>query len=472
MRRLNICDKLLNMEKCMKNQIITGTIDGYTSEGMGVCHAQGRAIFVPGTLRGESWDIRVVKVSASAVYGKAEVPRLLSPDREEPPCPYYRKCGGCALLHMNYEEELRFKLDKVNAAFQRIGRQNFRVEEIIGSDRIYRYRNKAIFAVAETTEGPAFGFYKARSHDLAAVEDCLLQSRLSCRAARAMTDFMREYAVPAYDESTGKGLVRHVFCRQAVNGTGAVACITAAGGFGSKTRALTDRLRTACPELTGIVLNVNRSSGNTVLSGEFYTLWGNACIEDSLLGLRFAIAPQAFFQINPPQAEKLYGKALEYAGCDKDSLALDLYCGAGTISLCLAKNAGHVIGAEIVPEAVENAKANALRNGVRHAEFLCADAAQTARELTVRGVLPDCIVTDPPRRGMEEAAIAACASMAPKRIVYVSCNPATLARDLLRFQDHGYFLRAATAVDMFPRTSHVECVALLTKEEKMSHGVK
>lgn len=454
------------MELLKKNEIVKAEIDGYSSDGSGVCHVRGRAVFVPQTLKGERWEVRIVKVTATAVYGKAETPLLLSPERVAPACPGFGRCGGCNLMHMGYAEELRFKLEKVNAALAHVGRQAVRAEEILGSDSIHHYRNKGIFAVAEVDGVPACGFYRERSHALVPVESCMLQSELSCRVAGALTEFMAENDVPVYNEATGKGLVRHLFCRQSMKEQGAVACVVAAGGFGVKTVSLVEHLRRRCPELTGIVLNVNKSRGNTVLTGDFYTLWGSETIADSLLGLRFEISPQSFFQINPPQAEKLYARALEYAAGGPDSLLFDLYCGTGTISLCLARQAGRVIGAEIVPEAIENAKENAWRNGIQNAEFLCADAGEAARKLALRGLRPECITVDPPRKGMDEAAIAACASMQPERVVYVSCNPATLARDILRFNGHGYVLEKVTAVDMFPRTAHVETVVLLSHRDR------
>ena len=458
-------DKIRNMEEIRKNEILQVGIEGWSSEGFGVCRVRGRAVFVPRTIPGEHWEIRIVKVTNSAVFARAEMPLELSSARVEPDCPHFGKCGGCDLRHIRYEEELRFKLGRVNDALRHIGKQSIQAEEILGSEEIDRTRNKAIFAVAETGNGPAFGFYRERSHALIPVKDCLLQTELSCRCAAAVTDFLREEGLRAYDESSGKGTVRHVFCRQARQTKDAVLCVCSNEGFGAKTKALTERLRSRCPELTGIVLNINRSRGNTVLAGDFYTLWGDPLLRDKLCGLEFSIAPQAFFQINPPQAERLYEKAAEYAAADPTDLVFDLYCGAGTISLRLAKDAGTVIGAEIVPEAVENAGENAKRNGIGNAEFLCADAGEAARLLHERGLKPRIVSVDPPRKGMSEDAVRAVAAMGPERVVYGSCNPATLARDILRFQERGYELRKATAVDMFPRTCHVECVALLTKQD-------
>ena len=454
-----------NMDMLEKNQIHTVTIDGYTSEALGVCHLNGRAIFVPRALPGERWEIRIVKVSPSVIYARGETLLTVSPSRAESDCPYYGRCGGCDTRHMHYEEELRFKLDRVNSALTRIGKQATLAEDILGSEETARYRNKGIFTIAKENGKAVFGFYRERSHALIAMSDCLIQKTLCIRVASAVTDFMNENLIQAYDEKSGRGLVRHVFCRESLHREDAVACIVAAGGFGSLTENLVAFLRARCPELTGIVLNVNKSSSNTVLSGTFYTLWGRDYIRDTLCGLSFSIAPQAFFQINPPQAEKLYQKALDYAQLGPHSLALDLYCGAGTISLCLARQADHVIGAEIVPKAIENAKANAAQNGVANVEFICADAGKAAEELATRGLRPDVIVVDPPRKGMDDTAITAIVRMRPERVVYVSCNPATLARDILRFQPLGYSLRHATAVDMFPKTCHTECVALLVRDK-------
>ncbi len=451
------------MKELMKNQIYTVTIDAYSSEAFGVCRIGGRAVFVPRALVGESWRVRIVKVGASAVYARGEELLVPSPERIEPDCPYFGRCGGCDCRHMSYGEELCFKLERVNSALRRIGKQTTEAEEIIGCDTPERYRNKGIFAVAEQNGKAECGFFRERTHELIGVESCLLQNELAERAARAVVSFLRENGIPSYDEKSGEGAVRHVFCRRALKSADAVVCVVSAEGFGDRTAALVKTLRDACPELSGIVLNINRTRGNTVLAGDFYTLWGKAEIVDELCGSSFSVAPQAFFQINPPQAERLYERALRYARGGE--LAFDLYCGAGTISLCLARSFRRVIGAEIVPEAVENARKNAAANGAENVEFLCADAGEAARELARRALRPDAIVVDPPRKGMDEAAIRAVCSMAPERVVYVSCDPATLARDILRFSELGYTLCEVTAVDMFPRTRHVETVVLMSRRD-------
>ncbi len=447
-----------------KNQLHPAEITGYTSEGMGVCRMDGRAVFVKHTIVGEVWEIRILKVTRSAVYGKAERLLAASPARQEPPCPVYRKCGGCALLHMDYAAEQQMKLGRINDALKHIGGLEFQVSEILSADIPEYYRNKAIYAVGTVNGNVCKGFYRAGTHDLTPVERCLLQSELSDQAADAVCAWMNAHGVLPYDEQTGKGSVRHIFTRTARNTSDAVLTIVTARGFGAQTEDLVAYLRQECPALTGIVLCVNKQKGNVVLAGDFHTLWGKAEMTDTLCGLTFEIAPQAFYQINPAQAERLYEKAVECAVQSPDDTILDLYCGAGTISLCLAQKAGHVIGAEIVPEAIENARANAARNGVTNAEFLCADAGDAAKTFAEAGIHPDCIVVDPPRKGLSEEALNAVADMEPERIVYVSCDPGTLARDLKLLSSRGYSPVQGVGVDMFPHTAHVETVVLLNRK--------
>ena len=444
-----------------KNQRVEVWIEESTPEGFGVCRLEGRAVFVASALEGERWEILILKVTNTAVWAKGL--RLLeaSPARCRPDCP--NPCGGCTLRHMTYEEELRVKRKHVDDCLSRIGGQETVTSAIHPSPSVERCRNKAIFAVNTIDGRTAFGFYRPRSHTLVPAEDCLLQSRECSEAAAAVVAFMNEHAIPPYDEKTGKGTVRHIFWRESRRGD-RVLCIVSARGFGERTGALTETLLKNCPFLTGIVLNINKARGNTVLAGEFYTLWGSPSVYETLCGSEFEVAPRAFLQINPPQAEALYEKALELAG-PRHGLALDLYCGAGTVTLCLAKRFRHVIGAEIVPEAVENAIVNAERNGVKNAEFVCADASEIAAALREKALRPDSVIVDPPRKGLAESVVRDIAGMEPGRIVYISCNPSTLARDVKRFEETGYELKAAEAYDMFPRTSHVETVCLITKKE-------
>lgn len=446
------------MEELRKNNIYEAEVTGLTSEGAGVCRICGRAVFVPRAIPGERWRIRIVKVTKTAVYGRGEELLSASPERVEPACPNFGRCGGCSFLHMSYKAELRYKLERVNDAFKRIGGLELCAERIIGSETVEGYRNKSIVAVGEAENGPVAGFYRSGSHDIVPVERCLLQSDEASACARSVTGWMKRRGVRA-----GSGGVRHVYTRRARDGA-ALCCVVTGRRFSpALARTLVESLRRGCPGLVGVVECLNRSESNTVLSGEFRTLWGSSTLTDVLCGSEFELSPQAFYQINPPQAERLYELAVDYALPEPGGTVLDLYCGAGTISLALARRAGRVIGAEIVPEAVENARRNAARNGIGNAEFICADAGDAARLLSERGIKPVAIVVDPPRKGMSEEALRQVAKMQPKRIAYVSCDPATLARDLKRLTELGYVPQKAVAVDMFPKTAHVETVVLLTE---------
>lgn len=446
------------MEELRKNNIYEAEVTGLTSEGAGVCRICGRAVFVPRAIPGERWRIRIVKVTKTAVYGRGEELLSASPERVEPACPNFGRCGGCSFLHMSYKAELRYKLERVNDAFKRIGGLELCAERIIGSETVEGYRNKSIVAVGEAENGPVAGFYRSGSHDIVPVERCLLQSDEASACARSVTGWMKRRGVRA-----GSGGVRHVYTRRARDGA-ALCCVVTGRRFSpALARTLVESLRRGCPGLVGVVECLNRSESNTVLAGEFRTLWGSSTLTDVLCGSEFELSPQAFYQINPPQAERLYELAVDYALPEPGGTVLDLYCGAGTISLALARRAGQVIGAEIVPEAVENARRNAARNGIGNAEFICADAGDAARLLSERGIRPDAIVVDPPRKGMSEEALRQVAKMQPKRIAYVSCDPATLARDLKRLTELDYVPQKAVAVDMFPKTAHVETVVLLTE---------
>lgn len=446
------------MEELRKNNIYEAEVTGLTSEGAGVCRICGRAVFVPRAIPGERWRIRIVKVTKTAVYGRGEELLSASPERVDPACPNFGRCGGCSFLHMSYKAELRYKLERVNDAFKRIGGLELCAERIIGSETVEGYRNKSIVAVGEAENGLVAGFYRSGSHDIVPVERCLLQSDEASACARSVTGWMKRRGVRA-----GSGGVRHVYTRRARDGA-ALCCVVTGRRFSpALARTLVESLRRGCPGLAGVVECLNRSESNTVLAGEFRTLWGSSTLTDVLCGSEFELSPQAFYQINPPQAERLYELAVDYALPEPGGTVLDLYCGAGTISLALARRAGQVIGAEIVPEAVENARRNAARNGIGNAEFICADAGDAARLLSERGIRPDAIVVDPPRKGMSEEALRQVAKMQPKRIAYVSCDPATLARDLKRLTELGYVPQKAVAVDMFPKTAHVETVVLLTE---------
>ena len=453
------------MEALEKNQVYTAEITGYSSTGAGVCRIAGRAVFVDFAIVGEIWEVLVLKVTSAAVFGKGL--RLVepSPERIESECPHFGKCGGCDLRHMSYREELELKRSRVNEAVSRIAGLDFPVTEIIPAEEheLDRYRNKVIFNFTTNAEGKAVaGFFRRRSHDLVPVEDCLLSPELSLRAARALCDFLNDEKIPPYDEKMRKGSVRQLFIRRAVRRDGALAVIVSAKGFHGNNEAIVEQLRAACPELTGIVLCINKSEGNTVLQGKYHTLWGTDFIEDELCGLTFRISAESFYQINPPQAEKLYNRARSLLEENTDTL-LDLYCGTGTIALSLADSVKAVYGAEIVSPAVENARENASRNSIKNASFICGDAAEAAATLSAQGLSPQAVVVDPPRKGLSPELIATIRRMEPRQIIYISCDPATLARDLKELAKPPYTLKTLAALDMFPRTCHVESIVLMSR---------
>lgn len=450
------------MSELTKNSIHTVTGTGYTSDGLGIARVDGRVVFVRGLLRGETAEIRILKASKSAVYAKIE--RLISPSahRVTPDCPVYGRCGGCSLRHMDYAEELTFKLARVNDAFSRIGGLALTADEIIGSDHIDGYRNKTIYTVGMADGKAVTGFYRARSHELIPAPACAIESDFAKRAAAALRASMDEYRIPAFDEKTGTG-IRRLMCRFGFQShEGQIVLVTGRGGIPHE-KALIEALLAACPETVSLMRNTNPNPGDTILSRDFAVLWGADHITDELCSLRFHLAADAFYQVNRDQAEKLYGKALEYAGLTENDTALDLYCGTGTITLCLARQAKRVVGAEIVESAIENARANAVANGIENADFICADAGEAAKRLEREGFRPDVVVVDPPRKGLFPEVPGIIASMAPKRVVYVSCDPATLARDLKLFSGLGYTAVKATVFDLFPRTASVETAVKLVK---------
>lgn len=446
--------------KPREGQLCRLVIDGYASDGAGVARLDGMVVFVQGGIRGEACDVRLTHVGRSALWGRVEEVVNPSPARIFPRCLHYTKCGGCQFRHMNYAEELEAKRIRVEDALRRLGGAEIHVSAILGAEQVDRYRNKAQFPVAK---GPRIGFYRPRSHDVIDVDDCLLQGEAAARLRGAVKEWMAEYSIPAYNERTFTGLVRHVYVR--TNRAGRSLCCLLVNGRGVPREAeLVRALRRAEPNLAGIVLGVNEKHNNVILGDSYRTLWGEDFLSDTLCGLTFRLSVPSFYQVNPAQTEVLYGKALEFAGLTGAETVLDLYCGIGTISLVMARKAGMVWGAEVVPQAVDDAIANAQRNHIENARFLCADAGEAARYLEGEGVRPDVVCVDPPRKGLAEDVVDTIADMGPERVVYVSCDPGTLGRDVKRFAGRGYTLKRAVAVDMFPRTAHVETVVLLSRE--------
>lgn len=448
-----------------KNQIFTAEITGFTSQGLGVARFEDRAVFVKGAIPGEVCEIKLIKITKTAVYGRLMEIVRPSPHRTDPVCPHFGRCGGCDLMHMDYELESELKRQRVADALRRIGGVDPEPLPITPAPTDAGYRNKAQFPVAMTETGPAAGFFRARSHDLIPVTHCHIQPPEAETVSAAVLRWMNAYHILPYDEESGRGYIRHIFVRKAVVTGELMVCIIANSEKLPKGDKLVESLRDALPGLTTVLHNVNTRPGNVILGDTYHTLFGPGYIEDILCGLRFRLSPASFYQVNHHQAQVLYEKAIALADLHGTETVLDLYCGTGTITLCLAKAAGTVIGVEVVAQAIEDAKENARRNGIENARFFCADAGQAAAWLTAEGTRPEVITVDPPRKGLSPEVISAMAEMGPNRIVYVSCDPATLARDVKLLDEHGYRFVKAEAVDLFPRTKHVESVVLLSKED-------
>ncbi len=443
-----------------KNKTYRATIEGYSSEGLGIARVDGQVVFVHRAVRGEECDILIMKVLKNAAFGKVAKIHTPSPHRREPDCIYYGKCGGCDFRHMSYEEELHAKRQRVQDALTRIGGSDVQVEEILGGKNGLRYRNKSIYPVS--AQGTV-GLYRARTHEVIEVEKCLIQKETADMAADVLRKYIGTYHIPCYDEVTGKGLLRHLYVRTNCKGE-SLLCLLVNGDKLPHEEELVGMLREALPQTVGIVLGSNTRRGNAILGDRYRTIWGQDYIEDTLCGLNFRLSVPSFYQVNHDQAEVLYNKAVEFADLSGEELVVDLYCGAGTITQVMAQKAKRVIGAEIVPEAIDDAKKNAARNHVDNAEFFCGDAKDIAAELARKNLRPDVICVDPPRKGLAPEVVDAVASMQPARVVYVSCDPATLGRDVKRFGEQGYKAVRAAAVDLFAGTANIESVVLLEKE--------
>ena len=459
-----------------KNQRIPLTITGMTAEGNGVGRYEeegpgGIAVFVPFTAVGDRLRCHIVKVEKKLAFGRVEGLEEASPDRleGEADCPAFGRCGGCAFRHITYEAELRYKWQRVADALRRIGGFSLEPRPILGCVSPERYRNKAQYPVAQGDHRLFAGFYAPRSHRIIEQRDCRLQPELFRAALDAVLQWAKRAGVAGYDEAAGTGLLRHVYIRQAEATGEVMVCLVCTSGKLPQAKGLIAALREAVPGLASLVVNVNRRATNVILGPDTFTLWGKDAITDELCGLRFRLSPQSFYQVNRRQAEELYRLAGEEAGLTGKETLLDLYCGTGTIGLTMADKAAMVIGVEAVAPAVEDARRNAEENGILNARFLCADAAEAAARLEEEGIRPDVVVLDPPRKGCAEAVLETVARMRPERVVYVSCDPATLARDLRRLEGRGYTVQSVTPVDMFPRTAHVETVVLLSKLNTKQH---
>ena len=450
-----------------KNQILELTVDSFGSDAQGVCRANGMAVFVPGALPGERVRVRIVKPMKSYAFGRLEEILIPSSDRRDPPCPIYKRCGGCAAQHMRYEATLAFKRDQVRDLLRRVGGIDIDVPSVIGMDNPWHYRNKGAYPVALVNGKPCAGFFAERSHDLIALPEggCAIQRGDANRAVETVIRWMRTYDVAPYDERAHRGIVRHVVTR--ITRAGGVMTVVVANAKKLPHEAeLVAQLKKEVPQLESVVLSVNDRRTNVILGTQLHTLYGHATMTDTLCGYTFQVSPLSFFQVNPEQTEKLYALAVEWAQLDGAQTVVDAYCGAGTISLLLARHAKHVTGIEIVPEAIADAKENAARNGVSNVEFICGAAEELLPARLKEGLRPDVVVVDPPRKGCDAALLRALIDVQPQRIVYVSCNPATLARDAgILTREGGYVAERVQSVDMFCWTGGVETVMSLVQQK-------
>ncbi len=448
-----------------KNEIYKAEIVDYTTEGSGVCKINGIAVFVPSAAVGDQADIQILKAAKNYAFGKIRTLHCPSPYRTAPDCEVFPQCGGCTMRHIRYEAELAFKQKRVVDALTRIGGIDpHLVSPILPADSPEHYRNKAQLPITLDSEGKVrVGFFAPRSHRVIPLNDCRLQSSAFASAIRHFLQWANQNHIPPYDETTHTGILRHLYLRYAEQTDELMVCIVANARQLRKENQLVQFLSDNLPNLKTIVLNINTDKTNVITGKICRTLYGDGYITDVLCGKQFRISPLSFYQVNRSQAEKLYHQAMELADLKLHETLLDMYCGTGTIGLTMADKVKRLIGVEIVPQAVEDARSNASANHIDNAEFICGDATQAADNLQKRHLQPDCIVLDPPRKGCESSLIDTIVQMSPSRVVYVSCDPATLARDIKLFSDKGYLLQKAVPVDLFPRTTHVECVVLMTK---------
>ena len=447
-----------------KNDIVKIKITSATAEGSGVGKTEDNiVVFVPMTAIGDEIEARILKVKKTYAFGKIE--KIITPSsaRISPDCPNFSKCGGCVWRHISYDEELKIKSQKVRDAVERIGGISTEFRPIIGSERVNRYRNKAQLPIGRDREGGAvLGFYAFHSHRIIDCDDCALQPEIFKTVMDVTRDFIERTNTDIYDESTGKGRLRHLYIRLGEVTNELMVCYVVNGNGLKQEDMLVKMLRESLPNLKTVVFNSNREKTNVILGNKNRVAYGKGYITDVLCRLKFKISPFSFWQVNRAQAEKLYSKAKEYAKLSGDEVLLDLYCGTGTIGLTMAQDCKQLVGVEIVEDAVNDAKANAEANEINNARFICADAPTAAEQLRKEGTAPDVVILDPPRKGCGEELVKTIRKMNPKRVVYVSCDPATLARDLKYFSENGYITHEVTPCDMFPRTAHCETVVLLT----------
>lgn len=451
-----------------KNDIIKLYISSATAEGSGVGKTEdGIAVFVSNSAIGDELSVRILKVKKTYAFGKIEEIIAPSPARIESDCPYFSKCGGCVWRHISYDEECKIKQQRVEDAITRIGGISTNFKPIIRSEQTDRYRNKAQFPIGtDSNNNLQIGFYAFHSHRIIDCDDCILQPEIFTKVMQITRKFIEITDNDIYDEQTGKGRLRHLYIRMGEVTNELMICYVVNGNGLKQEDLLIKMLKDELPNLKSVIINSNREKTNVILGNKNRTAYGADYITDELCGLKFKISPFSFWQVNRKQAEKLYNKAKEYANLQSDEILLDLYCGTGTIGLTMANCCKTLVGVEIIEDAIKDANENAKNNGITNARFICSDAPKAVAELAKEGLKPDAVILDPPRKGCGEELVKTISQMQPNRVVYVSCDPATLARDLKYFEELGYKTVEVTPCDMFSRTAHVESVALITRTER------
>ena len=449
-----------------KNDVITLTITGMTTEGNGVGKCDGIAVFVAMSAIGDILNVKITKVQKTFAYGIIEKIITPSPDRIKSNCSVFTKCGGCAFRHISYESELKIKEDFVTDAFKRIGKIDVPFEKILGCETQNHYRNKAQYPLAEIDGNIVCGFYSRRSHRVVPFTACNLQPVVFERIANSILTYVNKLKISAYYEKTEQGTLRHLYFRQGQHSNEIMVCFVVSKSCKHELMPICEKLIIDFPNIKSIIMNINPKNTNVILGHKNYTLYGTDEITDTMCENKINLSPLSFYQVNTLQAEKLYGIVARYADLTGTEEVMDLYCGAGTIGLSLAGNAKKVLGVEIIEQAVKNATENAKLNDINNADFICGDATQVAMDLAEKGKSPDIIIVDPPRKGCDEGTLKAILTMSPSKLIMVSCNAATAARDCAFLSQNGYEVIGGQAVDLFPRTSHVECVVLMSRVEK------
>ncbi|GGA75497.1 23S rRNA (uracil(1939)-C(5))-methyltransferase RlmD [Ornithinibacillus halotolerans] len=449
-----------------KNETITIRFENLTHEGNGVGKIEGYPLFVPYGLPGEEAIVKVVKVNKNFGFGKLLEVKNASPERVEPPCDVFYKCGGCQIQHMSYNLQLSMKQQQVKNVMRKIAHlDHVPVHPTIGMEDPWRYRNKVAIPVGEKDGELITGFYQMRSHNI--IEDmdtCIVQEDLNDRMVEAVRRIANRVGIEAYDEKSHTGVLRHIMVRTGKETKETMIVLITRTKELPHAKEFIRELTETYPNVKSIIHNINPTKTNVILGEKTNVLWGQEYIYDSIGSVRFAISAKSFYQVNPTQTKHLYEKALEYAAIDEEDTVIDAYCGIGTISLFLAQKAKKVYGVEVVPEAIDDARVNAKLNGMTNVEFAVGTAEEVMPKWKEEGLRPDVIVVDPPRKGCDEGLLQAMIEMGPKRIVYVSCNPSTLARDLRILEDGGYGTKEVQPVDMFPQSMHIESVAWLEKK--------